>query len=113
MSNRSLHALVATAFVASLGATGFAQADGTMKMSEADMMKKQADTKAQLAGGKMEQCFGVALAGQNDCAAGPGTTCAGTSTKDYAGNAFKLVPTGTCVTMKTPNCMGSLTPIAG
>ena len=56
----------------------------------------------------MEKCFGVALAGQNDCAAGPGTTCAGTATMDYQGNAFKLVPAGTCTTMETPNGMGSL-----
>jgi uncharacterized membrane protein len=50
----------------------------------------------------MEKCFGVSLAGQNDCAAGPGTTCAGTSTVDYQGNAWKLVPAGTCVTMELP-----------
>jgi uncharacterized membrane protein len=56
----------------------------------------------------MEKCFGVALAGQNDCAAGPGTTCSGTSTVDYQGNAWKLVPTGTCVTMETPLGKGSL-----
>ncbi|WGV15809.1 DUF2282 domain-containing protein [Fuscovulum ytuae] len=59
----------------------------------------------------MEKCYGVALAGQNDCAAGPGTTCAGTSTVDYQGNAWKLVPAGTCTTMETPNGMGSLDPI--
>lgn len=46
-----------------------------------------------------EKCFGVSLAGQNDCAAGPGTTCAGTSTVDYQGNAWKLVPAGTCEDM--------------
>jgi uncharacterized membrane protein len=34
-----------------------------------------------------EKCFGVALKGMNDCAAGPGTTCAGTSKIDYQGNA--------------------------
>jgi uncharacterized membrane protein len=56
----------------------------------------------------MEKCFGVSLAGQNDCAAGPGTTCSGTSTVDYQGNAWKLVPTGTCVTMETPLGKGSL-----
>lgn len=56
----------------------------------------------------MEKCFGVALAGQNDCAAGPGTTCSGTSTVDYQGNAWKLVPTGTCETMETPLGKGSL-----
>ena len=39
-----------------------------------------------------EKCFGVALKGKNDCAAGPGTTCAGTSKTDYQGNAWKLVP---------------------
>ena len=45
-----------------------------------------------------EKCFGVSLAGENDCAAGPGTTCAGTSTVDYQGNAWTLVPAGTCET---------------
>lgn len=51
---------------------------------------------------EMEKCFGVALAGQNDCAAGPGTTCAGTSKVDYQGNAWKMVPAGTCLTMELP-----------
>jgi uncharacterized membrane protein len=50
----------------------------------------------------MEKCFGVSLAGQNDCAAGPGTTCAGSSKVDYQGNAWKLVPAGTCTTMEVP-----------
>ena len=57
----------------------------------------------------MEKCFGVALAGENDCAAGPGTTCAGTSKVDYQGNAWTLVPAGTCATMELPEGrMGSL-----
>lgn len=51
---------------------------------------------------EMEKCFGVAMAGKNDCAAGPGTTCAGTAKVDYQGNAWKLVPTGTCLTMELP-----------
>ncbi len=50
----------------------------------------------------MEKCFGVALAGQNDCAAGPGTTCAGTSKVDYQGNSWKFVDGGTCTTMDLP-----------
>jgi uncharacterized membrane protein len=59
---------------------------------------------------EMVKCYGVALAGQNDCAAGPGTTCQGTSTVDYQGNAWKLVPTGTCETMELPGGRhGSLT----
>ena len=49
-----------------------------------------------------EKCFGVSLAGQNDCAAGAGTTCAGTSKVDYQGNAWTLVPAGSCVTMELP-----------
>ncbi|MBV1786801.1 DUF2282 domain-containing protein [Marinobacterium sp. D7] len=51
---------------------------------------------------KMEKCYGVALKGQNDCKAGPGTTCAGTAKKDYQGNAFKAVPAGTCTQMESP-----------
>ena len=43
-----------------------------------------------------EKCYGISLAGQNDCAAGAGTTCAGTSTVDYQGNAWTLVPSGDC-----------------
>ncbi len=52
---------------------------------------------------EMEKCFGVAMAGQNDCAAGEGTTCAGTSKVDYQGSAWSLVPTGTCLTMELPS----------
>ncbi|SFT61609.1 BufA1 family periplasmic bufferin-type metallophore [Sedimentitalea nanhaiensis] len=49
-----------------------------------------------------EKCYGVSLAGQNDCAAGPGTTCAGTSTLDYQGNAWTLVEAGSCESMELP-----------
>jgi uncharacterized membrane protein len=58
----------------------------------------------------MEKCYGVSLAGKNDCAAGPGTSCAGTSKVDYQANAWKNVPAGTCSTLKTPKGMGSLKP---
>ena len=44
----------------------------------------------------MEKCFGVAMKGHNDCAAGAGTTCAGTAKTDNQANAWKLVPKGTC-----------------
>ena len=58
---------------------------------------------------EMEKCFGVSLAGQNDCKAGAGTTCAGTSKVDYQGDAWKLVPVGTCTTMDLPEGrMGSM-----
>ena len=49
-----------------------------------------------------EKCFGVSMAGQNDCAAGPGTTCAGSSTVDYQGNAWTLVDEGTCMSIELP-----------
>ena len=52
------------------------------------------DAKAQ----PKEKCYGVALKGKNDCASGPGTSCAGTSKADYKGNDWKFVPKGTCET---------------
>ncbi len=59
-----------------------------------------------------EKCFGVAKAGKNDCAAGPGTSCAGTSKLDYQGNSWALVPKGTCLTMELPDGRkGSLEPL--
>jgi uncharacterized membrane protein len=61
--------------------------------------------------GAKEPCYGISLAGKNDCAAGPGTTCAGTSTKDYQGNAWTYVAKGTCTSIKTPNGTGSLKPV--
>jgi uncharacterized membrane protein len=68
-----------------------------------------AEGKAAVAAGK-EKCFGVALKGQNDCAAGPGTTCQGTSTTDFQGNSWKFVQHGTCTSIKVPGGKtGSLT----
>ena len=49
-----------------------------------------------------EKCYGVSLAGENDCAAGPGTTCAGTSVTDFQGNAWTLVDAGTCAEIELP-----------
>jgi uncharacterized membrane protein len=51
------------------------------------------------AAGAKEKCYGVALKGKNDCAAGPGTSCAGTSAANYQGNAWKYVATGSCINM--------------
>ena len=58
-----------------------------------------------------EKCFGVALKGKNDCAAGAGTTCAGTSKVDHQANAWTLVPKGTCdktVSKTSPTGNGQL-----
>ncbi|ROL69804.1 hypothetical protein BK634_18935 [Pseudomonas chlororaphis] len=59
----------------------------------------------------MEKCYGVAMAGKNDCKAGAGTTCAGTAKMDYQANAWKNVPVGTCTSIKTPKGMGTLAPM--
>jgi uncharacterized membrane protein len=58
----------------------------------------------------MEKCYSVSLAGKNDCKAGPGTSCAGSSTRDYQGNAWKLVKAGTCLKITTPRGHGTLAP---
>jgi uncharacterized membrane protein len=121
MSNRTLSAMVAGAFAVAVGSLATSPAlaqmqKGNMEMHKGDMkkmmMQKRAETMKEVKSGKMEKCFGVALKGQNDCYAGAGTTCAGTSSVDYQGNAFKLEPKGTCVTMQTPKGHGSLTPKA-
>lgn len=107
MSNRMLSAAVATAFVAAFAAPAFSQG-----MSQEDMQKMMQETQAKnmakLKTGKFDKCYGVALKGQNDCFAGAGTTCAGTSSVDYQGNAWKLVAKGTCTTISTPAGKGSL-----
>ena len=94
MNSRSL---AITAFALSALASGAAMA--------------QKDAKPMADKAAMEKCYGVSLAGKNDCAAGAGTTCAGTSKTDYQANAWKNVAAGTCVAIKTPKGMGSLKPV--
>jgi uncharacterized membrane protein len=84
-----------------------ATAAATLAASIAATLTMMAGVPAHAADTK-EKCYGVALKGQNDCAAGPGTTCAGTSKIDYQANSWKLVPAGTCITMKTPKGHGTL-----
>src|ERR671918_1740591 len=92
MSTRSS---VSAAVLAGAVATALASIAAAAPLTEAQV-------KAAMDKG-MEKCFGVALKGQNDCAAGPGTTCQGTSTVDYQGNAWKFVDGGTCATMQLPD----------
>jgi uncharacterized membrane protein len=107
MSDRTLSSLVVGAFASAIAAFPATAAEFT-----AAQKKIQAEHTAMVKAGKVEPCFGTALKGHNDCYAGAGTTCAGTSTADYQGNAFKLVPKGTCTTISTPNGTGSLSPKA-
>ena len=90
MNARSI--AIAAAALAALSTSAFAAGDKTKDGKSA----------------AMEKCYGVSLAGKNDCAAGAGTTCAGTSKADYQGNAWKNVAAGTCTTIKTPKGTGSL-----
>ncbi len=110
MSDRTMSALVAGAFATALGV--FSAAPASAQDFTAAQKKIQAEHTEQVKSGKVEPCFGAALKGHNDCYAGAGTTCAGTSTVDYQGNAFKLVPKGTCTTISTPKGPGSLAPKA-
>ena len=96
------HSIAVSALALAALASGVALAQGKPMNDD----KPMADAKP-----AVEKCYGVAMAGKNDCAAGPGTTCAGTSKADYQGNAWKNVPAGTCTSMKTPKGMGSLAPM--
>jgi uncharacterized membrane protein len=103
-----MSAMIVGALVAAGAVTSVSAQDYTPAQRE----KLKAEHTKLVKAGKVEPCFGAALKGKNDCFAGAGTTCAGTSAADYQGNAFKLVPKGTCTAIKTPNGPGSLTPKA-
>lgn len=110
MADYKMTNLVAGAFATALATMSAAPASA---QAFTDAQKKiQAEHTALVKAGKVEPCFGTALKGQNDCYAGAGTTCAGTSSTDYQGNAFRLVPKGTCTSMSTPKGPGSLNPKA-
>ena len=90
----SMRSTISTAALASAIATALASYAVAAPMTDAEV-------KAATDAGK-EKCYGVALKGQNDCAAGPGTTCQGTSTVDFQGNAWKFVQGGTCESIEVP-----------
>jgi uncharacterized membrane protein len=100
----SAKTIVSSALLASAIATAVA-----MMASAAPLTKEEA---AAATAAHKEKCYGVALKGQNDCAAGPGTTCQGTSTIDFQGNSWKFVQGGTCANIEVPGGKhGSLSPI--
>lgn len=117
MHSRTVSLLVASAFVTALGSlatttSSFAAKElKPLSHEEAERIEKETEAKLKNSS-KYEKCFGVAVKGRNDCSGDAGTTCAGTSTTDYQGNAYKVVAKGTCTTIKTPKGVGSLTPKA-
>lgn len=82
-----------------------------LPLAAAALVAVSTATSAQLKASK-EKCYGVSLAGENGCGAGAGTSCAGTSTVDYQGNAWKLVEAGTCEKIELP-AMADGTPRKG
>lgn len=77
-------ALLTTAFA---GLVGASMAMGTVADAEAAKSGK-------------EKCYGVAKAGQNDCASADGShSCAGHATADNLPGEWKYVDAGTCADM--------------
>lgn len=84
----------------------------TVAIASAVAAAMTAQTTTMVSAASKEKCYGISLAGANDCAAGPGTTCAGTSVTDYQGDAWTLVDAGTCETIDLPQ-MADGTPRQG
>ena len=110
MNTSRLSGSIALAAAAGLAAACSGGGDAPAE-AEAGAATTEAEALADAGGGEKEKCYGVSLAGENDCAAGPGTSCAGTSVVDYQGNAWTYVDAGTCESIETPEGTGSLEPI--
>ncbi|MBT5031252.1 MAG: DUF2282 domain-containing protein [Proteobacteria bacterium] len=106
-------ALIAGAALAAAGTT-FAAANAQLTIAE-DASEDVSTTLTEwiasgtAASGRKDKCYGIALAGENDCKAGAGTSCEGTSTVDFQGNAWTYAPRGTCEAIVTPEGVASLT----
>lgn len=113
MNTTRIKGSIALAAAAGLAAacSGGAEAPADATAAGEGAATTEAEALAAAGSGEKEKCYGVSLAGKNDCAAGPGTSCAGTSVVDYQGNAWTYVDAGTCLTIETPNGTGSLEPI--
>ena len=70
-----------------------AQAQGKMDMSKAPQVVK--DNMARMEKNKLETCYGITVAGKNDCAEGA-HSCAGESTQARDAKSFVLLPAGDC-----------------
>lgn len=105
-------ALLLGASVAVLSTGVMAGPNSQLKIAESATAKVQEQFSNWVAGdkvrGRKDKCFGIALAGENDCKAGAGTSCEGTSTTDFQANAWSYAPKGVCESIITPNGTGSL-----
>jgi len=108
MTSITLKGSFAVAIAAGLATAGCSGAEAP---AEGEVAVTETEALADAGAGEKEKCYGVSLAGKNACAAGPGTSCAGTSVVDYQGNAWTYVDAGSCEGIETPNGTGSLEPI--
>jgi len=76
-----------------------------VRAASPEMEKMMKEAEEGMKAGKIEKCYGVNLAGKNDCQTAT-ASCAGSSTKDSDKAAFVVVPKGTCGKLAG----GSLTP---
>ncbi len=105
---------VGTLLAASLGVAATAKPNSQIRIASSAPAGVQQAFNGWMAGGRLkgrtskEKCFGVALTGENDCKAGAGTSCQGSSTSDFQSNAWTYVPKGSCALIITPRGNGSL-----
>ena len=109
-------ALITGVAVAALGGQAAAKPNDKLTLAEnAPAEVKAAFDKwvggGSLGDGRKDKCYGIALAGENDCKAGPGTSCEGSSTMDFQGNAWTYAPAGSCKFIVTPKGSASLSEI--
>lgn len=109
-------ALLTGATLALISSHTFAKPNDQLKVAESAPPQIRATLQTWIAdgnapSGRKDKCYGIALAGENDCKAGEGTSCEGTSTVDFQGNAWTYAPPGGCEFIVTPNGIASLEPI--
>lgn len=109
--------LLAGAALAAIATTSAAKPNSQLSVSEMAPAETKAALESWFAGdalrGRKDKCYGIALAGENDCKAGAGTSCQGTSTTDFQKNAWTYAPKGSCEFIVTPHGKGSLTTMEG
>ncbi len=112
MNNTLNKALIAGATLALMSTVVDAKPNEQLSLVSGASDTVKENFEAWLAGdsirGRKDRCYGIALSGENDCKAGAGTSCAGTSTVDFQGNAWTYAPKGSCEFINTPNGQASL-----
>ncbi|MCF6221907.1 MAG: DUF2282 domain-containing protein [Robiginitomaculum sp.] len=107
--------LAASVGISAVGTSALAKPNSQIRLDSAAPADVQQAFKSWMDGKRIkgkankEKCYGVALSGHNDCAAGAGISCQGSSTSDFQGGAWTYVPKGSCTLIITPKGKGSLT----